>query len=448
MQVVVTRHEQHAAAGGNAAERNETYERGNAERAVGQPQAEHAANDGERQPEHDDARLTHVAELAVEKQEDDHQRAERGKQKGARGSLLALELTAVLDAATLGQGDALLHGAANVGHHATHVAPRHVGRDDHLARHVFAVDGVGAGRRYHLGHVAEGDGAAAGIDGEMGYAFHGAAVVGQEAQREVEHAATVVDRRNRFAAQQHVHHLGKLRQRDAVAGQHFAARHNLQLRTFHLLLHVEVGQALYALNGLLHLLRGAVHAAQVVAEHLDGDAGLRAAQHGVDAVGDGGAHLHIHAGHGGQTGANVGHHLVARALVEHKGRFNLRGVHAQGMLVEFGASRLASHGAYFRHTEQQLLHAAPHAVRLCQRDARPCGDVHRERTFVERRKETAAQLREGNQCAGQQYARSAQHPAWMAHGGAQQTLVVKTQPARDARLAGGAVLATAQQKAA
>ena len=75
--------------------------------------------------------------------------------------------------------------------------------------------------------MAEGDGAAAGIDGEMGYTFHGAAVVGQEAQREVEHAATVVDRRNRFAAQQHVHHLGKLRQRDAVAGQHFAARHNL-----------------------------------------------------------------------------------------------------------------------------------------------------------------------------------------------------------------------------
>ena len=71
------------------------------------------------------------------------------------------------------------------------------------------------------------------------------------------------------------------------------------MRTFYLLFHVQVGNALHSGNLLPYLLSEGIEARKVVAEDLDGNVCLRSRKHGIDAVGDGGPHLHAYTGNGG-----------------------------------------------------------------------------------------------------------------------------------------------------
>ena len=68
---------------------------------------------------------------------------------------------------------------------------------------------------------------------------------------------------------------------------------SFQFGTLYLLLHVQVGNAFHIFHRILDLVSKGEHPVQVVAEKLDSNACLRAAQHGVDAVADGLAYLDI-----------------------------------------------------------------------------------------------------------------------------------------------------------
>ena len=68
------------------------------------------------------------------------------------------------------------------------------------------------------------------------------------------------------------------------ADKQLTTRNNLELGTLYLLLHIEVGYAFDVLAGALYLIADGEHAVEVGAEELDGDACLRAGEHGVNAV--------------------------------------------------------------------------------------------------------------------------------------------------------------------
>ena len=126
----------------------------------------------------------------------------------------------------------------------------------------------------------------------------------------------------------------------------------MQLRPLYLLLYVEVGHALDAAYFLLDVVAEGIHLAQIVAEHLDSDVGLRAGEHGVYTVRNRCAHLDRDARHGGEFLSDLGEHFFLVAAGQFEGGFDFRGVYAERVLIEFRASRFATHGLYFWHGEQ------------------------------------------------------------------------------------------------
>ena len=68
------------------------------------------------------------------------------------------------------------------------------------------------------------------------------------------------------------------------------------------------------------------------------------------------------------------------------------------MLVEFGTSRLASHGLYLGNSKQQFFCLTTDFIGFLQRDAGQRTDVDGKRTFVEGRQEAVSQSKERSQC--------------------------------------------------
>ena len=222
----------------------------------------------------------------------------------------------------------------------------------------------------------------------------------------------------------------------------------MQLRTFDLLFDVQVGDALHALYFGFDAVADREHAVQVRAEEFDGDVGLRAGKHGVDAVRDGLADLDVHARQGLELRADLGQHLVLRTFAQLERRLDFRGVHAQGVFVQFGASRFAGHGLDFGNREQQLLGAAAYAVGLLERNARERADVDRERPFVERRQETAPLREKQSQGHGEQHGQRPQHEAFAAQRPFQGRFVPPLEVAHDERIAVQPFAAVAAQQVA
>ena len=196
------------------------------------------------------------------------------------------------------------------------------------------------------------------------------------------------------------------------------------MRSFDLLLDIQVYHAVDGRDIFLDLVTQHEHAVEVVAEELDGDAGLCTREHGVDTVRDGLPDFDVDTGQNREFLAHIGYHLGMRAVFQFEGGFDFRGVHTQRVLVELGTSRLAGHGLDFGNLEQQLLGPATDVVRLLERDARQGTYVDGERPFVERRQEAAAQGKEGNQCRYKEYDGAAQYLAAVAQRPLEGPLVI------------------------
>ena len=124
---------------------------------------------------------------------------------------------------------------------------------------------------------------------------------------------------------------------------------------------------------------------------------------------DGCSHLDIGAGQGAQLLAHLGHKFGLRAVAQDEGSLYLRHVDTEGVLIEFGTTRLAPHGLYLGDGEQELLGTTAYLVRLLQRDTGQRSHVDGERAFVERRQERTSQAEEGHQCHHEERYRSTQH---------------------------------------
>ena len=309
----------------------------------------------------------------------------------------------------LGQLYLLLDDAAHIGDHTTEVAPSHIGRHNHLALHVLAVDSVGTYRRHHIGNLPQRHFRVTGIYNQATYILGGSTTVVTHLEGKIKHATTFVDLRHGLAGKQHAHHIGKLRHGDSILGHHIALGHNLQLRALHLLLHVEVGNALYPLNGRLHTVSYAIHLIEVGTEYLHGNAGTSTREHGVDAVTDGRSHLHVHTGQRAQLLAHLSDKFVLGAVGQLEGSLYLRYVHTQGVLIQLGTSGLTAYGLYFGNGEQQLFGTTANLVRLFQRDTRQCGYIDSKRTLIEGRQKRTSQSEESHQrhdeqrCSASQY---------------------------------------------
>ena len=266
----------------------------------------------------------------------------------------------------LGQLYLFLDDAAHIGDHTTEVAPSHIGRHYHLALHVLTVDSVGTYRRHHIGNLPQRYLRVTCIHYQAAYILGSSTAVVTYFEGEVKDAATFVDLRHGFTGKQHAHHIGKLRHGDSILGHHIALGHNLQLRALHLLLHVEIGNALYTLNSSLDAVSYAVHLIEVGTEYLHGYAGTSTREHGVDAVTDGRPHLHVHTGQCAQLLAHLSDEFIFGAVGQLEGSLYLRYVHTQGVLIQLGTSSLAAYCLYLGNGEQQFFGTAANLVRFLQ----------------------------------------------------------------------------------
>ena len=214
------------------------------------------------------------------------------------------------------------------------------------------------------------------------------------------------------------------------------------------MLDVQVGDALNAGDLLPDAVGDREHAVQVVAEELDGDAGLRAAQHGVDAVADRLSDLDVGPYDGRELLPHVVEQLAVRAAVEFERCLDLRDIDAQGVLVELGAARLAGHGPDLGDREQQLLGLPSDAVRLLERDARQGADVDRERPLVERGQETPPEREEGAQCGEEEHGSGREHAPFVVECPEQGAAVVFFEPDGDERLLRNASVAPPAEQVA
>ena len=93
------------------------------------------------------------------------------------------------------------------------------------------------------------------------------------------------------------------------------------------------------------------------------------------------------------------------------------------MLVEFRTPRLAPHGLYFRHAEQEFFSLQSHAVRLFERDAGHGAHVDGERALVEGWEEAAALVHEDADGQQQEGSRGGKYRATVSQRPLQDALV-------------------------
>ena len=160
------------------------------------------------------------------------------------------------------------------------------------------------------------------------------------------------------------------------------------------MLHVQVGHPVHIGNGVLDLVTEHEHLVEVGTEELDGDAGLRTAQHGVDTVTDRLPDFNVRPGDGAQLLTYFFQHLFTRAVTQFEGSFDFRHIHTEGMFVQFGTTGFTSDSLYLGDRKQQLLCLPSDLIAFFERYARQRADIDSERAFVEGWQEAVAQGKE------------------------------------------------------
>ncbi len=102
------------------------------------------------------------------------------------------------------------------------------------------------------------------------------------------------------------------------------------------------------------------------------------------------ADLNVHSRKYGQLLPDFLGQLLPGFPAEFKRTLELRAVHAEGVLVQFGAACLAAYGLDLRDAEEKFLGCTSHPVGLLQGYSRNGADGDCERAFVERREETSS----------------------------------------------------------
>ena len=117
-----------------------------------------------------------------------------------------------------------------------------------------------------------------------------------------------------------------------------------------------------------------------------------------------------------------------RTTVQLKRSLNLRNIHAQRMLIQFGTSGFPGHRFNLRNREQQFFCLTADFVRLLQRDSRHGTDIYGKRALIKRRQETVSQGKEYTQCHHQQHTGASQYRLLMIQCPQQSAFVILSEP--------------------
>ena len=328
-----------------------------------------------------------------------------------------------------GQLDVAVHTFLDVVDYAPQVTSACIGRNHNLPFHVLPVDRVRSHGGHHVGYVQQRHLVPFGVVyHQVLDTVHRTPVIFARTDYQIESLSLFIDLRHHFAGHVYLYEFIELRQGDTILRQHLPFRDNFQLRALYLLFHVQVGDTFHIGYRVLYLVSEGEHPVQVIAEQLDGDTGLRTAQHGVDTVADGLADFDVGSGQHREFPAYFGQQFGVRAVLQLERRFNFRYIHAQRMLVQFRTSCLAGHGLDFGDGKQQLFGLAPDFIGFLQRNARQGADVDGKRTLVERRQEAVSQGEETPYGHHKQGKGTAQYPTLVRQGPSQRLLVMLLQP--------------------
>ncbi len=186
----------------------------------------------------------------------------------------------------------LLEAAVDFGHDGAEVASRHVGADVDAPRGVFAIDHALRRPDAHVGHIAQAHVPAVGrVDRQIANAVEAAARCGRAPDVHIVRLAISEKVADFFACQQGRRRPAHIAGLEAIALRRGQIDLDLHLRHLGLELHVQIGDAGDALQGLLHLVRLVVDALQVgpIDAHDKGFAG--SGQHLVDSFVEIGFHI-------------------------------------------------------------------------------------------------------------------------------------------------------------
>jgi hypothetical protein len=232
---------QDAVAHRDAGQRDEADQRRHRQRLARQPQAEHRADQRQRDVGHDQRRQRRRLVAAVQHHEHQHQRDDGQQADQARGLFLRLELAAQGDEVALGQLG-LGHHLADVGHDLRQRPPLRVGRQHDAALAVVAADLVGA-----VAVLDGGEASTAGCGRSASRSGSGPGLRWSAPTRAAHHQrkapAALDDLGDLLALDQRLQRGQHLRRRHAVLRRGGVVDAHLDLRRQHLLLDLQVGDA-------------------------------------------------------------------------------------------------------------------------------------------------------------------------------------------------------------
>ena len=441
------RHQHDAVAGGDAEERDESNQRSDREYAAGQEYPGHAADQRQRQVDHDDGGVAGGPECAEQDQEDAGDGAEPESQEEALGCDLGFELSAVLDAVAVRERDAGRHLLPHVGDDSPEIPPGDIRADDYPPLAVLARDEVGTAVFDDVGEAAQRHARPGGhVEARLPHILQVGHVVGPVAQHQ-RHGHLAVDDLSHLSSEQHRFQGRRgLAGGQPVAGERVPVEADVHRRDVGLRLQRQVDEAGDVLQRGHGLAAERPQHGQVVSKNLDGNIGAGTRQHMVDAVGDRLSDGDIGAGHERQAVPDLFEDDGPRPAAGQQPHVDLRRFNALDVLVELRPPGPARRRGDFRYIEQQPFDGAAQRIRLRQAGAGQRHGADDERAFVERRQEGASHPRDACQRRGEQEGGRADHQPRTLDHARQQARVYALEHGGQRRLTTRADSARARQQ--
>ena len=358
-QMLNVRHQHDAVACRDAEERDEPDHGRDAQHATGEKYARNAANQRERQIDHDDDRITSAAERQHQQHEESGDHSDEQDPEAPGGALLTLELSPVLDAVSRRHRRRLRDVRPDVVDHAAEISAGDVAGNHDPALHVLAQDHVRSFLTSYVGQQADRHLARCEcVDREIGNTLEVAAARRIELHDQIECRAAIEDAANRRAREAGLNRLADVARMKAVARDRRSIEDEPHDGYVHLLFEREIDDSRHATDGVAHTLAEPPKRAEVVAEDLHSDVGSRTRQHVIDAVRDRLSDRDVGARKRREAAPQRRQQLCTRPASIAESHVDLRRFDALYVLVELRAPCASGGRHYFGLSQHDLLDAA------------------------------------------------------------------------------------------
>ena len=292
-------YQQHTITGSNAKQRDKADNSRNAYLTRCYHQCKYPTNQRQRQIQQNDSTLGCILKLGIKQQEDNHDTHKRSEHQRTAGRLLAFKLTAIFHMISFGKLDLRINPFLYIIHHAAQITAAGIGWNHNLTLHVLTADSIRSHGRNHIGYIVDRDFlTVTGINHQVTHFLHLITHLILGTDNKIKRFAFFIYLRNNFTRHVYRYKFGKVRQGNTEFGKHLAFGNNLELRTFDLLFHIQVGNTLHATDSILYLITDGKHLVQIVTKQFDGNVGLGTRKHGIDTMADRLAYFDIRTGNG------------------------------------------------------------------------------------------------------------------------------------------------------